>query len=64
MTKLILDGKGKPLGREVNGIMLGGTGKVVARYVKASDRTVNGKGEVVGKEDLRMTQLGSNLKHP
>ena len=57
MTKIILDGKGKLLGREVNGVLLDGTGKVVSRYIKASNRTVNGKGENVGSGDQRLRVL-------
>ncbi len=58
MTKPILDGKGRVIGREVGGVLLDGKGKPVARFVKGSDRTVDGKGKNIGVGDQRLKQLG------
>jgi hypothetical protein len=55
--KKFLDEKGHLIGREVNGIMLDGKGKVVARYIEGSDRTVDGKGKNVGMGDQKIRQL-------
>lgn len=55
--KKFLDEKGHLIGREVNGIMLDGKGKVVARYIEGSDRTVDGKGHNVGMGDQKIRQL-------
>lgn len=57
MTKPIIDGKGHLIGRDVNGIMLDGQGKVVARVIKTSNRTVDGKGKNVGVGDQKIKQL-------
>ena len=54
----ILDGKGKTIGREVSDIMLDGKGKISARYIKSSDRTVDGKGKNAGVGDQRIRLLG------
>ena len=56
--KKFLDGRGHLIGREVNGVMLDGKGKVVARYIEGSNRTVDGKGKNVGVGDLKIEQLG------
>jgi hypothetical protein len=56
--KIILDDKGHVIGREVNGNMLDGQGKMVARYIESSDRTVDGKGKNVGVGDQRIRELG------
>ena len=56
--KIILDDKGHVIGREVNGNMLDGQGKMVARYIESSDRTVDGKGKKVGVGDQRIRELG------
>jgi hypothetical protein len=58
--KRILDDKGHLIGRDVNGILLDGNGKVVARYIEGSDRTVDGKGKNVGIGDQRLRELGKN----
>jgi len=56
--KIILDDKGHVIGREVNGNMLDGQGKMVARYIESSDRTVDSKGHNVGVGDQRLRELG------
>ena len=58
MNKVILDDKGHVIGREVNGNMLDGQGKIVARYIESSDRTVDSKGRNVGVGDQKIKQLG------
>jgi hypothetical protein len=58
MNKVILDDKGHVIGREVNGVMLDGQGKMVARYIESSDRTVDDKGHNVGVGDQRLRELG------
>jgi hypothetical protein len=55
--KRILDDKGHLIGREVNGVMLDGKGRNVARYIESSDRTVDGKGKNIGVGDQRLRQL-------
>lgn len=63
MSKPILDGKGKLIGREVgSGILLDGKGKIAARYIKSSNITVDGKGHKVGVGDQRLRQLGKGNK--
>lgn len=62
MNKVILDDKGHVIGREVNGVMLDGQGKMVARYIESSDRTVDSKGHNVGVGDLREMELGKKIK--
>jgi hypothetical protein len=56
--KIILDDKGHVIGREVNGNMLDGQGRMTARYIKSSDRTVDDKGHKVGVGDQRLRELG------
>ena len=56
--KTFIDGKGKLIGKEVNGVMMDEKGKVVARYIEGSNRTVDGKGKNVGIGDQRLRQLG------
>ena len=56
--KIITDGKGHVIGREVNGVMLDGKGKPVARYIASSNLTVDGRGKNVGRGDQRLRQLG------
>ena len=56
--KPILNGRGQVIGRQVNGVMLDGKGKPVARLISSSNRTVDGKGKNVGVGDQRMRQLG------
>ena len=56
--KRFVDNKGHLIGREVNGVLLDGKGRNVARYVEGSDRTVDGKGKNIGVGDQRLTQLG------
>ena len=58
MNKLILDDKGHVIGREVNNNMLDGQGRMVARYIESSDRTVDSKGKNVGVGDQKQRQLG------
>jgi len=55
---LFIDNKGKVIGREVNGVLLDGKGKNVARFNESSNRTVDGKGKNVGVGDQRLKQLG------
>jgi hypothetical protein len=53
-----IDGKGKLIGREVgNDVLVNREGKVVARYIKSSDRTVDGKGKNIGIGDQKLKQL-------
>ena len=61
-NKLFRDGKGHLIGRQVNGVMLDNKGHNVARYIKGSDRTVDGKGKNVGMGDLREVELGKKKK--
>jgi hypothetical protein len=55
---LFIDNKGKVIGREVNGVLLDGKGKPAARFIQGSNRTVDGKGKNVGVGDQRLKQLG------
>ena len=48
MSKPIIDGKGKVIGREVGNVMLDGKGHVAGRYISSSNRTVDGVGKNVG----------------
>jgi len=56
--KPIIDGKGHVIGRDVNGVLLDGKGKPVARYIFGSDRTVDGKGKNIGVGNQKLKQLG------
>lgn len=58
MNKVILDDKGHVIGREVNNNMLDGQGRMTARYIKSSDRTVDADGKNVGVGDQRLRELG------
>ena len=58
MNRLIIDEKGHVVGREVNGNILDEQGRMTARYIKSSDRTVDSKGRNVGIGDQRIKQLG------
>lgn len=58
MNKLLLDDKGHVIGREVNGNMLDGNGRMVARYITSSDRTVDSEGKNAGIGDQRLRILG------
>jgi hypothetical protein len=58
MTKPILDGKGRVIGREVSGVMLDGKGHNVARFNQSSNRTLDGKGKNVGVGNQTIRQLG------
>ena len=55
---IILNGKGKVIGREVNGVLLDGKGRNTARFNESSNRTLDGKGKNVGVGDQRLKQLG------
>jgi len=55
-----LDNRGHLIGREVNGMLLDGKGKPVARYISSSNITVDGTGKNVGRSDLKTSQLGKN----
>jgi len=59
MDKVILDGKGKVIGREVSkNVTLDGHGRLVGRYIESSDRTVDNRGRNVGVGDQRERLLG------
>jgi len=55
--KTILDGKGHVVGYETNDLMLDRHGKIVARYNKSSDRTLDERGRVIGVGDQRLRKL-------
>lgn len=57
MSKLILDNKGRVIGREVNDNLLDGNGRMVGRFIKSSNITVNDKGENKGRGDQRQRLL-------
>ena len=56
-NKIIIDGHGRLICREVNGVLLDGAGKNVARFISGSNRTVDGKGKNVGVGNQRLRQL-------
>lgn len=57
MSKLITDGKGKAIGREVSSVMLDGKGHKVATYNESSNRTLDSRGRNVGTGDQRLRML-------
>jgi len=57
-NKTIINEKGHVIGRLVSGNMLDGQGHMVARYIKSSNRTIDGTGKNVGVGDQRERQLG------
>ncbi len=56
--KSIINGKGHIIGREVNGNMLDEKGKIAARFIESSNRTVDNRGRNIGVGDQRLRQLG------
>lgn len=59
--KPIINDKGHAIGRELNnGTVLDGKGKIVARYIESSNRTVNNKGRNIGIGDQRIRELGKD----
>ena len=60
--KTYIDDKGNLIGREVNGNLLDGKGKLVARFNESSNRTIDGKGHIVSRDDTRINQLTKFLE--
>jgi hypothetical protein len=58
MSKPILNDKGHVIGRQVGDVQLDGNGKVVARVIKSSNLTVDGKGHRVGPGNQLIRTLG------
>ncbi len=52
-NKLILNEKGKVIGRQVGDNILDEKGKMVSRYIKSSDITVDKDGKKAGTGDQR-----------
>ena len=58
MSKPILDGKGRVIGREAGGVLLDGKGHNIARFNQSSNRTLDGKGKNLGAGNQTLKQLG------
>ena len=56
-NEFFVDGKGKIVAHDVNGVMLDDKGKIKARLVDSSDRTVDEKGKITGRGDQRLRQI-------
>ncbi len=57
MNKIIQDERGRVIGREVNGNLLDGQGRMKSRHIESSDLTVDEKGRKTGTGDQRLRQL-------